>query len=94
MRKANANASHMLEGLFHAPPTDNLVLQALGLIEQAHQAGLELIGQKFLGWADVNDRRWTLIKPGPDNVEHAVGLARLRRGHGHDAAITTPMNRR
>jgi hypothetical protein len=61
MRKTNAHPGNMLERFLHTPAADNLVLEALGLVEQTHETRLELVGQELTGRAHINDRRWPLV---------------------------------
>ncbi len=90
MRQPQPDAGDALERLLlplAVGAAEDFWLQRGRLVEQRHQPRLELIGDEFLRWPDIEDRRRPVIQPLADDVEEALGLAGLRRGDQHHASV-------
>jgi len=89
MCQAHRDACDGLQGLLHPTAANDLRGQCLGFVEQAHQPGLELVGQEVPDGTDVQDRRRPLVETRAQDIEQPISLAHLGPAH-HDHPLVGP----
>ena len=93
MGEPHRHAGDDLQRLLHPPPANHLGGERLGLVEQAHQSRLELVGQEVPDRTDIENRRRSLIETGAEDIEQPVRLSHLRPADHHDPLVQSRMHR-
>ena len=93
MRQPYRHTGDNLQRLLHPLATNDFGRERLGLVEQAHQPRLELVGQKVPDRADVKDRRRALVEAGAHDIQQPVSFSHLGAAHHHHTLVAAGMDR-